>query len=533
MIATSFPGFRDADGGPGRGDRVSGASSSPSTARRRRARGPSRRSLAQHYGLPVLDTGLLYRAVGVTLLRRRAATSDDEAAAAAAARAARSRQLGRSGLPHPRRRRGGEPGGGPSGGARTRCCDFQRAFAAPARRRGDRRARHRHRDRPRRAGQALRHRLRRGPRAPPLAAAEGHGSRPSTTTTCWPISSCRDARDAGRADSPMSPRRRRRLARHHRNDYRRRRRCGPPHRRGGARQVGAIPPANPTAPYPRPPRATYTKTPNAASVARQSNPTTFRACARPRIAADHRPFETKTEKEQQPMADDLSMNPTPRRLRGPARRQPSDAATSAKAGRQGQGRGDREGLRDHRRRPEDRRPHPGEGIRRRRRRQGDPEGRRHRRGVPRAGRERAGRGGDQPREGPPRGSLDPPGRRLRQERAGDGLHRRPREGRLHRRPRRRLGLPAGQPGRHPPGARRRPADGPRAAVRDPEDGPPARQHRRLAPRHPGGSPRRAAHRAGQPAAPRAKCAKAWSRTSPTTARSWTWAASTACCTSPT
>ena len=32
---------------------------------------------------------------------------------------------------------------------------------------------------------------------------------------------------------------------------------------------------------------------------------------------------------------------------------------------------------------------------------------------------------------------------------------------------------------------------------------------------------------------KAKSAKAWSRTSPTTARSWTWAASTACCTSPT
>jgi small subunit ribosomal protein S1 len=32
---------------------------------------------------------------------------------------------------------------------------------------------------------------------------------------------------------------------------------------------------------------------------------------------------------------------------------------------------------------------------------------------------------------------------------------------------------------------------------------------------------------------RAKSAKAWSRTSPTTARSWTWAASTACSTSPT
>ena len=60
----------------------------------------------------------------------------------------------------------------------------------------------------------------------------------------------------------------------------------------------------------------------------------------------------------------------------------------------------------------------------------------------------------------------------------------------------------GSPGGHPPGARRRPADGQGTAVRHPEDGPPARQHRRLPPRHPGRSPRRAAHRAGQPAAGR-------------------------------
>ena len=115
----------------------------------------------------------------------------------------------------------------------------------------------------------------------------------------------------------------------------------------------------------------------------------------------------------------------------------------------------------------------------------------------------------------------------------DGRHLRPRQGRLHRRPRRRRGLPAGHPGRHPPGARRRPADGPAAAVPDPQDGPPARQHRRLAPRRARRDPRRAAHRASSPASTRARSSTAWSRTSPTTARSWTSAASTACCTSPT
>ena len=73
-----------------------------------------------------------------------------------------------------------------------------------------------------------------------------------------------------------------------------------------------------------------------------------------------------------------------------------------------------------------------------------------------------------------------------------GRHLRPGQGRLHRRSRRRRRLPARQPGRHPPGPRRRPADGPAAALPDPEDGPPPRQYRRLAPRHPRRDPRRAA-----------------------------------------
>jgi hypothetical protein len=62
---------------------------------------------------------------------------------------------------------------------------------------------------------------------------------------------------------------------------------------------------------------------------------------------------------------------------------------------------------------------------------------------------------------------------------------------------RRRGLPAGQPGGHPPGARRHPADEHAAAVPDPQDGSPSRQHRRLAPRRPRGDPRRAARRAGR------------------------------------
>lgn len=49
--------------------------------------------LGEAYGLPVLDTGLLYRAVGVRLLRAGADLAD-EAAAAEAARALRAEDLG-------------------------------------------------------------------------------------------------------------------------------------------------------------------------------------------------------------------------------------------------------------------------------------------------------------------------------------------------------------------------------------------------------------------------------------------------------
>ena len=84
---------------------------------------------------------------------------DDEAAGARPRRAALDLDRPRrSGLAHPRGGRGGQPGGRASAPCARRCCDFQRAFAAPGRRRGDRRARHRHGHRPRRAGQALRHR---------------------------------------------------------------------------------------------------------------------------------------------------------------------------------------------------------------------------------------------------------------------------------------------------------------------------------------------------------------------------------------
>ena len=153
--------------------------------------------------------------------------------------------------------------------------------------------------------------------------------------------------------------------------------------------------------------------------------------------------------------------------------------------------------------------------------------------YPRPRRERPRRGGPQPREGPPRRSLGPSREGLREGRAGRGRDLRPRQGRLHRRPRRRRGLPAGHPGRRAPGARRRPADAHAAALPDPEDGPPPRQHRRLAPRGPGREPAPSSAPRSSRGWPRATSSTAWSRTSPSTAPSSTSAASTACCTSPT
>ena len=105
---------------------------------------------------------------------------------------------------------------------------------------------------------------------------------------------------------------------------------------------------------------------------------------------------------------------------------------------------------------------------------------------------------------------------------------RPRQGRLHRRSRRRGGVPSRFAGRRPPDARCRPADEPAADLPDPENGSPPRQHRRVAPRRAGRAPRRGAHLARCLACRKSRSSKAWSRTSPITARSSISAASTAC-----
>ena len=78
-----------------------------------------------------------------------------------------------------------------------------------------------------------------------------------------------------------------------------------------------------------------------------------------------------------------------------------------------------------------------------------------------------------------------------------------------------------------------PLMGHEAAVPDPENGPPPGQHRCLAPRHPGRDPAPNSAPRSSPRSRKAMRSTAWSRTSLNTVRSLTWAALTACFTSPT
>lgn len=91
-------------------------------------KGTLAKQLAEDYGLPHLDTGLLYRAVGVSLLRR-GVDLGDEAAAQAAARALSATDLQAEDL------RGGPAGEAASrvaafGSVRAALLQFQKDFAA-------------------------------------------------------------------------------------------------------------------------------------------------------------------------------------------------------------------------------------------------------------------------------------------------------------------------------------------------------------------------------------------------------------------
>jgi cytidylate kinase len=83
--------------------------------------------LGAHYGLPVLDSGLLYRAVGVTLLQAGGDLGDE----AAAVRTAEQLDPARLDDPAFRTRAAGEAASrvAPYSGVREALRDFQRAFA--------------------------------------------------------------------------------------------------------------------------------------------------------------------------------------------------------------------------------------------------------------------------------------------------------------------------------------------------------------------------------------------------------------------
>ncbi len=204
--------------------------------------------LAKVYDLPVLDTGLLYRAVGV-LMRQAHENLDDEAAACAAAATITADQLSD---PELRTRAAGELASRVAIHPRVRnaLMEFQRTFAqqeggavldgrdigtviAP--------------DAPAKLFVTATPEVRAGRRWRQLTA---QGEAVAFEDVLADIRT-RDARDGGREQAPMRPRGRRRLAGYLRNDYRAGRRCGPPHRRGGARDVGTVHLANPTAPFPR------------------------------------------------------------------------------------------------------------------------------------------------------------------------------------------------------------------------------------------------------------------------------------------
>jgi cytidylate kinase len=102
------------------------------------------------YGLPVLDTGLLYRAVGAIVLQR-GGDPDDPRSALAAAEA-----LDPSGLE----------------GESLRGAEIAQAASRQGTRRHSRWPRHRHGGGPPGAGQALCHRLGRGPGAAPMARVD-------------------------------------------------------------------------------------------------------------------------------------------------------------------------------------------------------------------------------------------------------------------------------------------------------------------------------------------------------------------------
>ena len=156
-------------------------------------KGTLARRLAATLGLPYLDTGLLYRAVGRRVLDA-GGDPADSAAAERAARALQPQDLERDDL------RGPEADAAAAAVAaipavRQRLLDFQRDFAR-GRWRGDGWPRHRHGDLPGRTGQAVRHRQPRRTCASPLAGAAA-GAWPLDLPAVEQEMQERDTRDFG------------------------------------------------------------------------------------------------------------------------------------------------------------------------------------------------------------------------------------------------------------------------------------------------------------------------------------------------
>ena len=179
------------------------------------------RAVAAALGFAHLDTGLLYRAVGVQALSDGRGVIDPHWAAELARRLS-PEDLARADLRSARAGQAASQGRGAAGGARG--APRLPAQLRPARRRrGARRARHRHRDLPGGRGQALRHRLRRG------RARSGGGPSSGARERSRPVLAdlrARDARDAARDVAPMMRGEGCALARHHGFVYRRGRRRG-------------------------------------------------------------------------------------------------------------------------------------------------------------------------------------------------------------------------------------------------------------------------------------------------------------------
>ncbi len=123
FIETSFPGFAALMRGLGADIAVIIAIDGPAAA----GKGTLARRLAAALGLPYLDTGLLYRAVGRRVLDA-GADPADPAAAQAAGRGAAPDDLARTDLRGPATDRAAEPGR-LRAGVRAALLAFQRGFA--------------------------------------------------------------------------------------------------------------------------------------------------------------------------------------------------------------------------------------------------------------------------------------------------------------------------------------------------------------------------------------------------------------------